>query len=86
METGTVKWFSNRKGYGFISPDNSDTDVFVHYSAIQVEDGVFASLYKDDKVEFQIEETPKGLEARNVIVVKKAITGERDLSAWVSYY
>ncbi len=63
METGTVKWFSNTKGYGFITREQGD-DVFVHYKGI-VGDG-FRSLEEGDKVEFETEETAKGLQAVNV--------------------
>jgi CspA family cold shock protein len=63
METGTVKWFNGSKGFGFISREEGD-DVFVHYKAI-VGDG-FKSLDEGDKVEFEIEEGPKGLQANNV--------------------
>ena len=63
--TGTVKWFNNTKGYGFIAPDDGTKDVFVHHSAIQTEG--FASLDENDRVEFSVEETPKGPQAVNVV-------------------
>ena len=61
--TGTVKWFNAAKGYGFIGREEGD-DVFVHYSAIQM-DG-YRRLDKGQEVEFTIEEGPKGLQAANV--------------------
>jgi len=67
MATGKVKWFSNQKGYGFITPDSgSETtkDVFVHYTAIQG-DG-YKSLNEGDAVEFEITQGPKGEQAVNV--------------------
>ena len=63
METGTVKWFNSSKGYGFITREEGD-DVFVHYKAI-AGDG-FKSLDEGDKVQFEIEQGPKGLQASNV--------------------
>ncbi len=72
MATGTVKWFNGRKGFGFITPDEGEKDVFVHYSAINVQEGEFASLNENDKVEYEVAETDKGLEARNVVVTEKA--------------
>jgi CspA family cold shock protein len=63
---GTVKWFNATKGYGFIGREGGD-DVFVHFSAIQA-DG-FRRLEKGQKVEFTIEESPKGLQAANVVPV-----------------
>jgi CspA family cold shock protein len=62
-EQGTVKWFSDAKGYGFISRDSGD-DVFVHFSAIDA--GGFRSLREGQRVEFTVEESPKGLQAAQV--------------------
>jgi len=64
MAKGTVKWFNDSKGYGFISPDDGSDDLFVHYSAIKV-DG-FRSLKEGQKVSFTSEQGPKGLRAVNV--------------------
>jgi CspA family cold shock protein len=63
---GRVKWFNEKKGYGFISREDGN-DVFVHFSAIK-RDG-FKSLYEGDEVEFEVSEGPKGLQATNVVVV-----------------
>ena len=63
METGTVKWFNNSKGYGFISREENE-DVFVHYRSI--EDEGFKSLAEGDKVQFEVEEGAKGLQAIHV--------------------
>lgn len=62
-ETGTVKWFNNTKGYGFISRDNGE-DVFVHHTAISG-DG-FRTLNEGERVSFEVVSGPKGLQARNV--------------------
>lgn len=64
---GTVKWFNNSKGYGFISQEGG-ADVFVHHTAIQAEG--YRSLEEGQKVEFSIEKGPKGLQAANVVIVK----------------
>ena len=63
--TGTVKWFSSPKGYGFITRDNDQPDVFVHYSAIRTEG--FRFLEEGDRVEFVVEQTSKGLQANEVV-------------------
>jgi len=65
MPQGTVKWFSNQKGYGFITPEGSGNDVFVHHTAIQGEG--FKTLNEGDRVEFEVVRGPKGEQAANVI-------------------
>jgi cold shock protein len=67
MATGTVKWFNDAKGYGFITPDGSDKDIFVHHSAIAGEG--YKSLAEGAKVEFEAAEGEKGPEARNVVLI-----------------
>jgi cold shock protein len=64
MPTGTVKWFSAEKGYGFIARDGGGDDVFVHFSAIQ--GNGFKSLPEGAAVEFDVVKGPKGLQASNV--------------------
>lgn len=63
-ETGTVKWFNDAKGFGFIARDQGQDDVFVHFSAIE-SDG-FRSLQEGDRVEFGVEQGQKGLSATSV--------------------
>ena len=64
MAKGTVKWFNNAKGYGFLGRDDGQPDVFVHYSAIASEG--YKSLQEGDKVEFEISQGQKGPQASNV--------------------
>ena len=64
MATGTVKWFSEQKGYGFIVPDDGGKDLFVHYSNIQM--AGFKTLHEGQKVEYEAAEGRKGPEATNV--------------------
>jgi len=66
MAKGRVKWFNEKKGFGFISKDDGD-DVFVHFSAIK-RDG-FKSLDEGDAVEFEVSQSRKGLQATNVVVL-----------------
>ena len=66
MATGTVKWFNNEKGYGFIAREG-EPDVFVHHKAIQMQG--FRSLQEGQKVEFDVKRTDKGEQAENVRVV-----------------
>lgn len=67
MATGTVKWFNDAKGFGFIAQDGG-ADIFVHHSVIQA-DG-FKSLQEGARVEFDVEKGPKGLAAQNVRTIK----------------
>lgn len=67
MASGTVKWFNEEKGYGFITQDNGGPDVFCHFSAIQG-DG-FRTLGEGQKVEFDVKKGPKGLQAENVRLI-----------------
>ena len=65
MSKGTVKWFDNSKGFGFITPEGADKDVFVHHTAIQGEG--YKSLDEGAQVEFEITKGPKGDQASNVV-------------------
>ena len=67
MREGQVKWFNEKKGYGFIPREDGEKDLFVHFSAIQG-DG-FKTLKEGEKVRFEIENTPKGPKAKNVQIL-----------------
>ncbi len=67
MARGTVKWFNDQKGFGFITQDNGGPDVFVHFSAIQGQG--FKSLAEGQAVEFEVTQGPKGAQASNVTPV-----------------
>lgn len=64
MARGKVKWFNEKKGFGFIQQDGGGQDIFVHYTAIKAEG--FKSLVEGDEVEFTVQEGPKGPQATNV--------------------
>lgn len=67
MAQGTVKWFNAEKGYGFIAPEDGSADLFVHYSEIQ--GNGFRTLEEDQKVEFEVGEGQKGLQAQQVRIL-----------------
>jgi CspA family cold shock protein len=64
MPTGTVKWFNDAKGYGFITPDDGGEDLFAHFSAIQMSG--FKTLKEGQKVQFEVTQGPKGKQASNI--------------------
>ncbi|MCI2959446.1 cold-shock protein [Agromyces atrinae] len=66
MATGTVKWFNADKGFGFIAPEDGSADLFAHYSAITT--GGYRSLEENQRVEFDVTQGPKGLQASNIRV------------------
>ncbi len=65
MATGTVKWFNESKGFGFITPDDGSADVFAHFSAIQ--SAGFKTLAEGQSVSFEVTNGPKGLQASNIV-------------------
>lgn len=77
LTEGTVKWFNNRKGYGFIATEE-EGDIFVHHSAIVKKGDEFASLHENDKVEFEITQGDKGPSASKVVVTEAAPPQIRD--------
>ncbi|RLA05856.1 MAG: cold shock domain protein CspD [Gammaproteobacteria bacterium] len=69
MPTGTVKWFNNAKGYGFIEPNEGGNDIFVHYSTIEMEG--YKSLKAGEEVSFDLSKGPKGVHATDIAPVDK---------------
>jgi CspA family cold shock protein len=67
MAIGTVKWFNADKGFGFIAPEDGSADVFAHFKAINA--AGFRSLNEGDRVEFETQQGPKGLQAANITVI-----------------
>jgi CspA family cold shock protein len=67
MQSGIVKWFNAGKGFGFITPDNGEKDIFAHYSGIVMEG--FKNLKEGQKVQFVVTESPKGLQATEITPV-----------------
>ena len=65
MATGTVKWFNESKGFGFIAPSDGSADVFVHFSAIVID--VYKTLSEGQSVSFEVEDGPKGPQAKQVV-------------------
>ncbi|WP_194726327.1 cold-shock protein [Noviherbaspirillum malthae] len=65
MATGTVKWFNDSKGFGFITPDQGGEDLFAHFSAIQ--SSGFKTLKEGQKVSFEVTKGPKGMQASNIV-------------------
>jgi CspA family cold shock protein len=74
MVTGTVKWFNDAKGFGFIEPEDGGIDVFAHFSAIQM-DG-FKTLKQGSKVTYELVQGPKGQLAQNIVPVDSRVTAE----------
>jgi cold shock protein len=72
MATGTVKWFNDAKGFGFIAPDEGGVDVFIHFSAIAMEG--YKTLKQGSRVSFDLVEGPKGLHAHNIVTTSLAPT------------
>ncbi|WP_028310440.1 cold-shock protein [Derxia gummosa] len=68
MQTGTVKWFDDAKGFGFITPEDGSKDLFAHFSEIRNEGG-FRSLKENQRVQFEVKQGQKGLQAANIRVV-----------------
>jgi len=71
MATGTVKWFNDEKGFGFVTPDDGSEDLFAHFSAINMNG--FKTLQESQKVSYEVTQGPKGKQASNIQAAKSAI-------------
>lgn len=69
MATGTVKWFNDSKGFGFITPDEGGEDIFAHFTQIVAKDKEFRTLAENQRVSFEITMGPKGKQASNIEVI-----------------
>ncbi|MDO8280448.1 MAG: cold-shock protein [Burkholderiaceae bacterium] len=83
MATGTVKWFNDAKGFGFIEPDGGGSDIFAHFSAIAMEG--FKTLKQGSRVRFEITEGPKGLLAQNIHTESSLLMENAEASSPVAY-
>jgi cold shock protein len=83
MAVGTVKWFNDAKGFGFIEPEGGGADVFAHFSAIQM-DG-FRTLRQGSKVSFDVAEGPKGQLAQNILLIDSGSAGDRQQGSGDSF-
>jgi len=77
MPTGTVKWFNNAKGFGFILPDDGGEDLFAHYSSIQMEG--YRTLKAGQPVSFEVEQGDKGLHAKQIVLITAEAEGEPNI-------
>ena len=84
MATGTVKWFNDSKGFGFITPTEGGEDLFAHHTAIQMSG--FKTLKEGQKVEFEVKRGPKGLQAVNVVKLSPSPQSAANLTNGVSPY
>ena len=78
MKTGTVKWFNNAKGFGFISPDEGGQDLFVHYSDVQMQG--YRNLTQEQRVSYVFNHGPKGPAATQVVVLDGVTSSKQEIT------